>query len=163
MGNDINIYKFRSINLSPAADITLKKLRSLSPRANYSDRRLSAKLVVTFADRRWLVVSVTDPYDRILDFLNRSRYCFFQAAPQLYSRGWMVPVPDSDLWISRREDMGDYINIYKFRSIKLSPAADMTLKKLRGLSPRANCSDRRLSIVLTSLSGPRSRPGPLNL
>jgi hypothetical protein len=39
-----------------------------------SDRRLSAKLVPTFADRRCRVVSVTDPYDRILGFLDRSRY-----------------------------------------------------------------------------------------
>jgi hypothetical protein len=52
-----------------------------------SDRRLSAKLVLTLADRRCHVVSVTDPYGRILDFLHRSRYFFFQAAPQLQSRG----------------------------------------------------------------------------
>jgi hypothetical protein len=39
-----------------------------------SDRRLSAKLVPTFADRRCRVVSVTDPYGRILGFLDRSRY-----------------------------------------------------------------------------------------
>jgi hypothetical protein len=33
-----------------------------------SDRRLSAKLVPTFADKGCHVVSVTDPYGRILDF-----------------------------------------------------------------------------------------------
>jgi hypothetical protein len=60
-----------------------------------SDRRLLAKLVPTFADRRCHVVSVTDPYDRILAFLDRSRYFFFQAAPQLYSRGWVDFVPDA--------------------------------------------------------------------
>jgi hypothetical protein len=32
------------------------------------------------------VVSVTDPYSRILGFLDRSRYLFFQVAPQLYSK-----------------------------------------------------------------------------
>jgi hypothetical protein len=32
-------------------------------------------------------VSVTNPYGRILGFLDRSRYYFFQVAPQLYSRG----------------------------------------------------------------------------
>jgi hypothetical protein len=52
-----------------------------------SDRRLSAKLLPTFADRGVPQVSVTDPYDRILGFLDRSRYFFFQVAPQLYSRG----------------------------------------------------------------------------
>jgi hypothetical protein len=31
------------------------------------------------------VVSVTDPYGRILGFLDRSRYFFFQVTPQLYS------------------------------------------------------------------------------
>jgi hypothetical protein len=39
-----------------------------------SDRRLSAKLVPTFADRGCRVVSATDPYGRILGFLDRSRY-----------------------------------------------------------------------------------------
>jgi CBS-domain-containing membrane protein len=52
-----------------------------------SDRRLSAKLLPTFADRGCHVVSVTDPYGRILGFLDRSRYFFFQVAPQLYLRG----------------------------------------------------------------------------
>jgi hypothetical protein len=37
-----------------------------------SDRRLSAKLVPTFMDKGCHVVSVTDPYDRTLDFLNRN-------------------------------------------------------------------------------------------
>jgi hypothetical protein len=76
---------------------TNNKLRGKSPRENYterSDRRLSAKLVPTFADRGCSVVSVTDTYGRILGFLDRSRYFFFQAAPQLYSRGWVDPVPD---------------------------------------------------------------------
>jgi hypothetical protein len=39
-----------------------------------SDRRLSAKWFPTFADRGCHVVSVTDPYGRILGFLDRSRY-----------------------------------------------------------------------------------------
>jgi hypothetical protein len=33
------------------------------------------------------VVSAVDPQGSHLDFLNRSRYIFFQVAPQLYSRG----------------------------------------------------------------------------
>jgi hypothetical protein len=48
-----------------------------------SDRRLSAKLVPTFAGRGRHVVSVTDPYCCIIDFLDRSRYFLIQAAPQL--------------------------------------------------------------------------------
>jgi hypothetical protein len=49
-----------------------------------TDRRLSAKLVQTFADRVCHVVSVMAPYGRILSFPDRSRYFFFQVAPQLY-------------------------------------------------------------------------------
>jgi hypothetical protein len=52
-----------------------------------SDRRLSAKLVTTFPDISCHVVSLTDPYGRILGFLERSGYFFFKVAPQLYSRG----------------------------------------------------------------------------
>jgi hypothetical protein len=40
------------------------------------------------------VVSVTDPYGRILGFLDGSRYFFFQIAPQIYSRGRVDPVPE---------------------------------------------------------------------
>jgi hypothetical protein len=50
-----------------------------------SDRRLSAKSVTNVADRGCHVVSVTDPYARILGFLDKNRYSFFQVAPQLYS------------------------------------------------------------------------------
>jgi hypothetical protein len=39
-------------------------------------------------------VSVTDSYDRILGFLDLSRYFFFKVVPQLYSRGRVDPVPD---------------------------------------------------------------------
>jgi hypothetical protein len=52
-----------------------------------SYRRLSAKILLTFADRGCHVVSVTDPYGRILGFLARNRNFFFQVAPHLYSRG----------------------------------------------------------------------------
>jgi CBS-domain-containing membrane protein len=43
---------------------------SASELYGHSERRLSAKLVPTFADRGCHVVSVTDPYGRILGFLN---------------------------------------------------------------------------------------------
>jgi hypothetical protein len=39
-----------------------------------SDRRSSEKLVLTFADRECNVISVTDPYVRILGFIDRSRH-----------------------------------------------------------------------------------------
>jgi hypothetical protein len=59
-----------------------------------SDCRLSAKLVATFVDRCH-VVSVARPYSRILGFLDRSRYLFFQVALQLYSRGWVDTVQNN--------------------------------------------------------------------
>jgi hypothetical protein len=43
------------------------------------------------------VVSSEDPYGRNLGFLDCSLYFFFQIAPQLYSRGWVDPVPDPPL------------------------------------------------------------------
>jgi hypothetical protein len=51
---------------------TKTKLNSVSELYLPSDRRLSANLVRTFAVRGFHVVSVTDPYGRILGFLHRS-------------------------------------------------------------------------------------------
>jgi hypothetical protein len=59
----------------------IKKLRGLSPQANYSDRRLAAKLMTTSADIGCNVVIVADPYGRILDSLDRSPNFSFQVAP----------------------------------------------------------------------------------
>jgi hypothetical protein len=76
---------------------TVKKTpwaESVSELYRPSDRRLSVKLVPSFADRGCHVVNMTDLYGRILGFLDRSRYLYFQAAPQLYSRGWVDHVPD---------------------------------------------------------------------
>jgi hypothetical protein len=43
----------------------------------------------------------------ILGFLDRSRYYFLQVAPQLYSRGWVDPVPDPLLFCSTRNRTRD--------------------------------------------------------
>jgi hypothetical protein len=40
-----------------------------------SDHRLSGEWFPTFADKGCHVVSMTDPYGRIIGFLDRSRYC----------------------------------------------------------------------------------------
>jgi hypothetical protein len=54
------------------------KLHGLSPRANYNTDRATAACrrsdCQRFADKGCHVVSVTDPYGRILGFLDRSRY-----------------------------------------------------------------------------------------
>jgi hypothetical protein len=57
--------------------ISLKKTtwsESASELYRPSNRRLSAKWLPTFADKGCHVVSVTNPYGRILGFLDRSRY-----------------------------------------------------------------------------------------
>jgi hypothetical protein len=53
------------------------KLHGLSPRANYTDRATAScrrSYCQLFADKGRHVVSVTDPYGRILGFLDMSRY-----------------------------------------------------------------------------------------
>jgi hypothetical protein len=52
-------------------------------RATADVGEVSAKLAV----RSCCVVTAADPYDGILDFIDRNRYCFYQVAPHLYSRG----------------------------------------------------------------------------
>jgi hypothetical protein len=113
----------KSVNISWFSHImnisitTNNKLCSLSELYRPSYRCLSANLVPTFADRGCCVVSTTNPYGRIIGFLDRSHYFFFQVAPQLYSRGWVYPIPDPlfliksgstrnqtrDLWICSQE------------------------------------------------------------
>jgi hypothetical protein len=61
---------------------------------------LVGEVIANFGDRGCHVVSVTDPYGRILCFLVKSLYVFYQVAPQLYSRGWVDPVPDPLLFFS---------------------------------------------------------------
>jgi hypothetical protein len=69
---------------------TKTELRGLSLRANYTDPATAArrrrKLQLLRVEGCY-VVSVTDPNVRNLVFLDRSRYLFFQAAPQLFSLG----------------------------------------------------------------------------
>jgi hypothetical protein len=64
--------------LLPTYKTILKKKTPWSESASElyrpSDRRLSAKRLPTFVDKGCHVVSVTDPYGRILGFLDRSRY-----------------------------------------------------------------------------------------
>jgi hypothetical protein len=78
-------------NLATDRAVKYKKTKSVAlvRKGTYrpSEHRLSAKLVPTFADRGYRVVSATEPDGRILGFLDLNRYYFFQVAPQLYSQG----------------------------------------------------------------------------
>jgi hypothetical protein len=66
------------------------------------------------------MVSVTDLYGRILGFIDRSRYFFFQVAPQLYSRSRVRPVPDA-LLLRKSGSAGNRtrISIYNDRTAVL--------------------------------------------
>jgi hypothetical protein len=79
-----------------------------------SDRRLSAKLVPTFADRGRHMVSVTNSYSRIHGFLYWSRYIFFQLVPQLYSRGLVNPFPDPLLVVPGIEPGPQYLVAFSY-------------------------------------------------
>jgi hypothetical protein len=66
---------------------------SVSELYRLSDRRLSAKLVPTFADRGCHVVSVTDHYGRILDFLTGAA-TFLSSSSSVVLTRLSGPVPD---------------------------------------------------------------------
>jgi hypothetical protein len=83
----------RDCNNETSANLT-PWLSPASKLYQLSNHSLSAKLVPTFAVSECCVVSATDPYSCILDFIDWSRYYFFQIAPQLCSQGWVDPVPD---------------------------------------------------------------------
>jgi hypothetical protein len=99
--------------LNKTNSVALVRERTIRP----IDHRLLTKLVPPFAGRQCCMVSTTDPYGRILDSLDQSHYFFFQVAPQLYSQGWVGPVPDplllrksgsarnrtQDIWICSQE------------------------------------------------------------
>jgi hypothetical protein len=74
--------KWRNIsNQAKAASFYIKKtpwLESASELYRPSDHRLSVKWLPTLADRGCHVVSVTNPYGRILGFLDRRRYFLFK-------------------------------------------------------------------------------------
>jgi hypothetical protein len=87
----------RPVTLADTTQLTNKK-QIASPQSSSelyrpSDRRLSTKLVPE-GDKGCRMVTATNPYSRILGFLERSRYYFFQVDPQSFSRGWVDPVPD---------------------------------------------------------------------
>jgi hypothetical protein len=82
----LSVCKISGIFISYHLIFTIKTPwpESTSEQYRPSDCRLSAKLVPTFAERGCHVVSVTDPHGCILGFLDWSRCCFSQVAPQLY-------------------------------------------------------------------------------
>jgi hypothetical protein len=116
---------------------------------------MPAKLVPTFADRGCRVVSATDPHGRILGFLDRSRYYFFQAGPQLYSRGWVNPVPDP-LLIRKSGSAGNRTRNLWISSQELWPLdhrGGQTLKRTKLKMKSCQCEIRAIPVLSAHLSG----------
>jgi hypothetical protein len=105
-----------------------------------------------------------------LGFVDRSRYFFFQVAPQLWSRGWVDPVPDPllvrksgragnrtrDLWLCSQKlwPLDRQIRGYKFipKTFKLEWIFLMLFVRL--LSPLSswNSLDHTFSFIFMSFS-----------
>jgi hypothetical protein len=73
-----------------------EKLHGLSPRANFTDRataacRRSDCQLLWIKGATWSAWRILRPYSR---FSREQPLLFYQVAPQLYSRGWVDPVPD---------------------------------------------------------------------
>jgi hypothetical protein len=81
-----------------------------------SDRRMSEKLVATFADGGCYSVRVTDPYGRILSSLDRSRYFFFHVTLQFHSRIWVDP----ELWPLDHRGRSTFCYITYINSVRTS-------------------------------------------
>jgi hypothetical protein len=76
------------------------KLHGLSPWANYTDRataacRRSDCQLLRIEGDTWSAWRIPRPYSR---FSRQESLLFYQVAPQLYSRGWVDPVPDPQLF-----------------------------------------------------------------
>jgi hypothetical protein len=77
--------------------LQLHSFESASELYRSSDRRRSAKLVPTLADRGCHVVSATSPSDRNFYFLDLEPLQFLPSISSNCSRGWVDPVPDPPL------------------------------------------------------------------
>jgi hypothetical protein len=112
------------------------------------------------------VVSVTDPYGRILRFLDRSRYYFFQVVPQLYSLYLLgqgpVPVFLSSLSVPNFHQSGhcSTLNIQWARSSAISAHVQYIIQRYKLLI--IICSRLFISYEEVSKSKkaklPRNRP-----
>jgi hypothetical protein len=103
--------------------------------------QLVGEVSANFSDTGCHVVSVTDPYGSSLGFLDRSRYFFFHVAPQLYSRGWVDPVPDP-LLLRKSGSAGNRTQDLWICSQRLWP-----LNHKRNLIPLGRSPDRTAGAV----------------
>jgi hypothetical protein len=71
-------------------------LRGLSPRANYTDERplFVCEVIANFCRQRVSRGQRDESLRPYCRFSRQEPLLFYQVAPQLYSRGWVDPVPD---------------------------------------------------------------------
>jgi hypothetical protein len=109
-----------------------------------SGRRLSAKLMPTFADRGCPVVSATDPHDSILGFLDRtnkqspwpeSASELFRPRSRRLSAKLVLTFADRGCRVVSSTDPHDSI-------LRFLDQTNKQTNKLRGLSPRANYANQ---------------------
>jgi hypothetical protein len=79
---------------------TKKKLHGLSPRANYTDRATTAcrEVIANFCGKKVATWSVWRIPTAVFSAFRQEPLLFYQVTPQLYSRGWVDPVPDPPLF-----------------------------------------------------------------
>jgi hypothetical protein len=91
------------------------------------------------------VVGVTNPYGRNLDFLDRSRYFFFQVAPELYSRGCVDPVPDPLLLIKS----GSVVNRTRASGSVARNSDSMWIHRCASLHRNVSLGRQQLDLLVT--------------
>jgi hypothetical protein len=85
-----------------------------------SDRRRSAKLVPTLADRGCHVVSATTPSDHNFDFLDPEPLLFLPSSSSICSWGWVDTVPEP-LLLRKSGNAGNRTRDPRVSSQKLWP------------------------------------------
>jgi hypothetical protein len=95
------------------------------------------------------VVSVTDPYGRILGFLYRSRYFFFQVAPELYSRGCVDPVIHTKIY--ENQIFRKFLSLpHGYDVVCISSSINTALSNPCEPTPTATASDTRQELHICS-------------
>jgi hypothetical protein len=128
------------------------KLHGLSPRANYTDRgtaacRQSDCQLVRIEGAMWSAWRI--PPAIFSQFSRQEPLLFYQVAPQLYSRGWVDPVPDPLLF-------------FFWRCWESNPGLQICSQEFWPLDHRGGCLDgieERKFLTLPGLKlWPLSRP-----
>jgi hypothetical protein len=87
-------YSYQELQINNIQKKKLRGFESASELYRSGDRRRSAKLLPTLADRGCNVVSATSPSDRNFDFLYLEPLLLLPSSSSNCSRGWVDSVPE---------------------------------------------------------------------